>query len=796
MLMAMLPWSALTISQQVTGNAVVFSLKKFLENPAALTFVLSLPAFLSLLTITVTNFVSDRIWTRYGRRKPFVLVGFAGMAVCLFLMPLMPNFWSLVGVYLLLGLFMDIDSPIEPLKQEIVPPQQRGTATGIMFWINQAAQLTFMFFVFGRFDDVTFMAGVPITGEMGIYWCAALLSLSMLMLIALGIKETKQRSRFTGEGLSLKTFIGGLTDRELLPVYILIFGAAVLHASTGPMGALLYTDQWGYTKQDMGTNIAIGGVLNLFLIALLTLLADRLNRLRAYQVLILIAIGLNIFYYCYVHFILPDRRPSLFEMVLFGEMMSVTGILTGLVYTPLIYDYVVRNKMGTYVAGAQLVTRLTNLVTVNGAGLFIVGYAALFQPPAGDMTRVALRHPTTADEIREVLLKSGELRTPEGKPVEAADLHVAVWNRDGMVDKIGKGMEIRVESPRSDELEAARKEVLDRLSPLTERTQTLNDRIELARRENDTATAQRLSDELAKIAPERDRFRAELESIESAISERTAAVTHSIERILAPLLQPAGSPLEPFVELPVVVHSAPLPEGTANRELEKLLDRARGVFPALIDVVPSSDGKSLELSFRGDIPEGAPEADDVRAFLNKQGSRLFPGGSAGVKERRTSGFAVRVPTVEHPIPLRESPVTAAVKHVRRLFGAAIHEDERVMAAGRSLRSRPDWPHVGARADAGAERSVSIVFVPATPTSPPDREEMTARIAKALEAQKLTLVSPVLASSYAKIKYDYMAGSLLTILLGFVGFGITMVFYHLNKKGVIRKWGVEEAQATT
>jgi hypothetical protein len=56
---------------------------------------------------------------------------------------------------------------------------------------------------------------------------------------------------------------------------------------------------------------------------------------------------------------LLDRRPTLIEIIVFGETISILGILAGLIYVPLVYDYIRRNKMGTYGAGASLVAKLT-----------------------------------------------------------------------------------------------------------------------------------------------------------------------------------------------------------------------------------------------------------------------------------------------------------------------------------------------------------------------------------------------------------------------------------------------------
>ena len=282
---AILPWASIAYTGGVAGVAFVFSLKKFVENPAGLTFILSLPTFISMVTGPCTSFMSDRIWTRFGRRKPFIITSWIGMCLCLVLMPLMSNFWSLLVSYVFYSFFNDLNSPIDPLQQEITPPQERGRSTGAMQWCWNLANITFYFVALGRFDDIQYMAGVPISGEMVIYWSGALLLTVMLLLITLGIKEIDQKSSLVGQRLSLQSVFGGIFDKELLPVYLLVLGAATLGSGLGPLSNLLYTDQWSYTKQDMGINMAAGGVINFFIIGLLTLFADKLNRMRAYQTL-------------------------------------------------------------------------------------------------------------------------------------------------------------------------------------------------------------------------------------------------------------------------------------------------------------------------------------------------------------------------------------------------------------------------------------------------------------------------------------------------------------------------------
>ena len=70
-----------------------------------------------------------------------------------------------------------------------------------------------------------------------------------------------------------------------------------------------------------------------------------------------------------------------------------------------------------------------------------------------------------------------------------------------------------------------------------------------------------------------------------------------------------------------------------------------------------------------------------------------------------------------------------------------------------------------------------------------------RIETAAATKRLTVARPFVAAAYAPLKYDYMCGYIWMFLLGLVGLGITFVFTHFEKKGLIRKLGVEEEAAS-
>ena len=106
-----------------------------------------------------------------------------------------------------------------------------------MTWCSNLATITFYFVLLGRFDDVTFLAGLPVSGEEIIYWSAALLMGVVLIIVVLGIRETNPHSELRGQRLSWRNIAGGILDRELRPVYLLVLAASFLNFLLGPRAA-------------------------------------------------------------------------------------------------------------------------------------------------------------------------------------------------------------------------------------------------------------------------------------------------------------------------------------------------------------------------------------------------------------------------------------------------------------------------------------------------------------------------------------------------------------------------------
>jgi Na+/melibiose symporter-like transporter len=809
-LLAITPWAVYGFASGPMGNALLFTLKKFVDDPVALTFILTLPGYISIFLAPLCSFLSDRIWTRFGRRKPFIIVSWLGMLTSLLLMPLMTDLWSLAAVYILFRISVDVGNPLEPLKLEIVPPHQRGMATAAMTWVGNISGLFFYFVALGRFDDVRFMSGHPLSGETLIYWTAVLVLVVTFLVLTLGIKEIDPKSPSVGEKLSFKILFTALLDRDLLPVYALVFGAAMLGAGLGPLGNLLYTDQWNYSKQEMGTNIAIGG---------LAFIADRLDRMRAYQTFITLSLGVQVFYYIYVEYILPDQRPSLIEIVCFGETLSILGILTQLVYLPLVYDYVVRDKMGTYSAGSGLLSRLTGILTLNAVGLFVSVYALLFQPPAGDMARICLDRQTTAADMRSIIQKNS-WTYPTQLPAPASDVQARAWYSTGIVMQSGACWEIRLRDAVAEKLASRIDDWQGKLTPLLAQKKMLQDQAKTYGRQNKREAESALNREAEAKQTAIDNVTHEMEPLQAELKSHGDYFQQQVVSIFGPeLLHDGDQIVDARLIANLTVTRKPTPA------IEKTLIDLRREDPHVIDLRTLHQGENYSVQVSALLEPGANEeqladrlAESLTRLANRREAGLFPVPPRLLSPEHRVAVILRLRIVEDPLDDHISPITRVINSILAWFDSAPEPEHRLAATARRLRSPGQTEHVGIEPDSGTSHIISVVALlspqatssqvqdvitqrlqgllgPVPPETVAQVRAFYDRVVDDAALQRITIERPLLDHGNVPIRYDYRSGYIPIFILGLVGLSVTYAFGRWEKKGFIRKRGVEEAESS-
>jgi len=818
-ILATLPWVAVIFKDKVMGIAFMFSMRKFVENPAALTFLLTLPMYIGWVVPPVVNFIADRIWTRWGRRKPFVVVSWLGTISAITCMAVAPSFGWLLFFYMVFAVFNDLGGPVESLKMEIVPPAQRATSQAVLSWIAQVAVLVFWVVAIGRFDEVTTMFNIAISGEQGMYWAVSIGMCVMLLFLTLGIKETNPHSALRGQRFSFRTVFGGLFSKHLWPVYILAFSVAILGTGLGAFNQLLITEQWGYTKQDQGTNIAIGGIINLFLIPMLGLLANRVGRGNVYVGLVIAGIVVNFSMYMYYEHVLFDSRPTLIEMVVFGEMLSVIGILTGMALTPFVYDFIPRNELGTYAAGSGLVTKATGILTANLMGLFVWGWASMFLGPPGEMVRVTVNEPTSAAVVQQTLNAARWTDPQSGTPLASPKLTAQAYYATGANLDHGRGYEIRLRNDSSallrdqrDRLDTQRGLYRARKGYAVTQWRTLTGEatfaaseasigataalpalganpvqfgdaaVALATRESESRkvkTGDRKAVLEATIAAETvgERIMDQaVKQIEQALEARANQFRDQVVAVLGPKVLVDGNQVLAATVEPASIAQFELNGRPDSHEVEAALDRLHKADGNVIDlrVVPAGEKLQLALSLRAKPEEAAKTAPSL--LTAEAGEKLklnLPNMTPTVTAVEAIRLDLRI--IEDPLDRHPSPITKAVNAIGSVVVEPPTPERRLNALGRGLRKPGTIDHASANIVPGDLNAVRItaIFAPVAATQPttapatlPAPEAVNTRLATLLDAGHVGQASTLYAAVVPVAKEQRMTIAKPVMAAGF------------------------------
>ncbi len=391
--MMAMPYLGVQLVEAISHGALTFSMKKFISDPALLTFIASINIAFNFLVAPFVAWKSDRIWTRFGRRKPFILVGWAGLVVSLICVPLAPNIWTLVLAIIAYQFFQDFSftGPYEPLVWEVVPRSQRGRTAAFTAFFRHCGTLYYNFFLIGQFyevyqGDLTLgswgSTSFHLTGEMLIYGGAAALLLVMMVQLGMNVKETQVNSSLIGERFSLRTYLGGVFgERQWLLIYMLIFTQIAMNSGLANLGPLLIKEQFGYDMAMLGKIGGINTLLQiLIIIPLAGLVADRFDRLRLYQVGLFISMLQPISYFFFVKFVAPNQVPNVPSIIIFEMFGTFVHLMGNIALMPLLFDYVPRNKMGTAYAGMTFVRGIVKMVIVNGVGIWVSVLSRLTLP--------------------------------------------------------------------------------------------------------------------------------------------------------------------------------------------------------------------------------------------------------------------------------------------------------------------------------------------------------------------------------------------------------------------------------
>lgn len=377
-----LPWASMVYFDMISNVAITFKLREFISVPLLLTLVGSFNVLFNIVVGASCNYTSDRIWTRWGRRKPFLLVGWSVVAIGCMLMPGLQSFALIVGLLFLYEMLRDLASPYESLCNEVVPPGQRGRANAAYTFARQAIIAVFFSLVIGRWDGVYGLpGGLELSGQQLVFWSASLVALATIVLVS-RVRETPPpeapppwtRPKWAElRGLARAFFKEVFGSRQWRAIYTVAVAQMIFWIDFGTLAPLLYTEQWGFSKQAFGNVLAVAsGVTLLVFLPLSGWVADRWDRIRVFQFLAG-AMALNhLTFFVYLQTI-AGPSPSFTEVLVFKLLGTGIGTVGTVTSVAMMFDYVPRRRLGTVLAGVGLSRGIASLLVNNGIGLWVTG---------------------------------------------------------------------------------------------------------------------------------------------------------------------------------------------------------------------------------------------------------------------------------------------------------------------------------------------------------------------------------------------------------------------------------------
>ena len=833
---AQMPFVMAISAGMITGAPFLYAMKKFIDNPAAITFLLSIEVFVTMIGGPFVSWLSDRIWTRFGRRRPFIVAADIPKSLAVVLMPFAPDLTTLICLRWAYGIFGDLGSPNQALTMEVVPSKQRGMGAGFFKLQGQVVNLFFFLLVVGRFDDVYFtgplLALFTIPGETLIFAAGGILFLSVSFFTWFGIHEVEptvhqslRDGQKPGESLIklfLRTFFRDVFHKSLLPLYLLMMVGTLTGVSLGTLGPLLYTDQWGYTLQEMGTNVAIGAVIGIGAALVAGWIADKTSKMKVYTVGLVLTLVSHIVWVVFVAY-KPDHRPDLHEIIIFGTIGNVFGLITAAASYPLILEYVERNRLGTAGAGMSLF----NAAVKNGftmfTGFFILWWSFMFLPQAGDRVQVVFQHELSASDVLQKLNVAGyPTKNLEIKPVfrPGTDGQVSrQWNLRRPIDSAGdihkkikdinnKISQTQLKLDRPKVTEKARASLKAEIAALREKQAALNASLACSAKAFEAELVRVFDDSLAVDGNQ-------------IVSASTAEGGRELNLTLE-FVQPVTADITPrtFLEILGLGHPATERKTVAGElartmetvDLNRVPDPGSSLTKPELFVTPgTSPTNTLTLRLLRDpdfvILENAVLGKGVKSTeaynlasdvilplrgLTTQSSASYAITNPGVSRDRL-GFDLRLAGSANP--LEAKTIEDAFRPIKSIVSTEITGSFPDFHVELTLKPLPAAPAEATLSAVG--RRLRKLLPAATPAELNALEHLTQRATETAAARPvfLTVARPVVLTKPTDREYDYFFSmQYFMIFTDVIGLLILSLIVHLEKTGrIVRLGALEDAK---
>ena len=272
----------LDFAEGVSISLLPLTLYLFTTNAFVISLILAINPIFGFIAQPLVGVLSDRTWTRVGRRAFYLIIGAPIVALTEIWMPFTTAFWLVVVLVIFMQFFVDVlNGVFLPLWVEMVPPEQRSLVVGIN---TGSGQLGFIFVLFVGMPWVANFKeshgdqyyGLPL------YFATAAVLLIFVVLPAFFLKEKrldpiKERAPLT-PAQYIRDFVG---QPMLLKLGIVHFIRAFQRAAIVGFITLYAVKTLLFTESEFGQSWGYMPFISLILAVPIGIMVERFNKQHA-----------------------------------------------------------------------------------------------------------------------------------------------------------------------------------------------------------------------------------------------------------------------------------------------------------------------------------------------------------------------------------------------------------------------------------------------------------------------------------------------------------------------------------
>ncbi len=260
------------------------TLNLFTENPFYIFLILAINPAFGIIAQPLVGVVSDRVWTRFGRRAFFLIICAPVVAICLISIPYAGSLLQIVLLVIVLQFFQDLlNGCDQPLIADMVPPQQRTFMLGLVKTFENLA------FFFVLFIGMRMVGGYGLShGEsqygLPMYYTAAACQIVFVMVAAFFVGE-KRIEREARPKLTPRQYILDFVQQPmLLRIALAYLMRAFARTAVVGSAALYATKTLTLNETQLGNSWGLFPFIAFLLAIPLGLSAERFAKQRVLQV--------------------------------------------------------------------------------------------------------------------------------------------------------------------------------------------------------------------------------------------------------------------------------------------------------------------------------------------------------------------------------------------------------------------------------------------------------------------------------------------------------------------------------